>query len=65
MEGSRVIARLIEKAAGRISIMAGSGINETNVADLVHFTGAIELHASARARTESKNDLQKRPYYYG
>lgn len=50
MEGATVIAHLIEKAAGRIAIMPGSGITENNVADLVHFTGATEVHSSARVK---------------
>jgi copper homeostasis protein len=54
MEGSRRIAELIQKAADRIIIMPGSGINEHNVADLVHFTGATEVHSSARTRVASK-----------
>lgn len=60
MEGATVIAHLIEKAAGRIAIMPGSGITENNVADLVHFTGVTEVHSSARAKFEGgmqyKND---------
>ena len=54
MEGAGIIARLIEKAADRIIIMPGCGISETNVADLVHFTGAAEIHASARKRIDSQ-----------
>lgn len=54
MEGSAIISRLIKKAAGRIIIMPGCGISETNVADLVHYTGAKELHASARTRSQSQ-----------
>ena len=54
IEGSNVIAHLIEKAAGRISIMPGSGVSEHNVTDLVRFTGATEVHSSARAKVESK-----------
>jgi copper homeostasis protein len=54
MEGSSIITHLVEKAAGRIIIMPGSGVNETNVADLLRFTGASELHSSARTKVESK-----------
>jgi copper homeostasis protein len=54
MEGASVIKRLIEQAAGRIIIMPGSGISETNVADLVTFTGVNEIHSSARVHTRSK-----------
>jgi len=53
MEGAGIIARLINQAAGRISIMPGCGISEANAADLVHFTGATEIHASARRRFDS------------
>ncbi len=54
MEGASTIAHLIEQSAGRIIIMPGSGINEHNVADLVHFTGATEIHSSARKSINSK-----------
>jgi copper homeostasis protein len=53
MEGAAVIAQLIKKASGRIIIMPGCGISETNVADLVRFTSATEIHASAKLRLES------------
>lgn len=54
IEGASTIAHLIEKAAGRISIMPGSGVDESNVAHLVRFTGAKEVHSSARTYTSSK-----------
>lgn len=54
MEGAYNIARLISKAASRIKIMPGSGVNEKNAADLVRFTGATEIHSSARVQVPSK-----------
>jgi copper homeostasis protein len=54
MEGSANIAHLVEKAAGRIQIMPGSGVNANNAADLVHYTGVTELHSSARGIKKSK-----------
>ncbi len=54
MEGSRRIAELINKANGRVIIMPGSGINENNVMDLVHYTDVSEVHSSARKRVKSK-----------
>lgn len=54
MEGANVLNHLVEKAAGRIIIMPGSGITETNVADLVHFTGVTEVHSSARISIAGK-----------
>ncbi|TWI96755.1 copper homeostasis protein [Mucilaginibacter frigoritolerans] len=54
MEGVNTIAHLVEKAAGRIQIMPGSGVAEKNVSDLVKFTGVTEVHSSARVRVKSK-----------
>ncbi|WP_461452424.1 copper homeostasis protein CutC [Mucilaginibacter sp.] len=60
IEGSAMLAHLVDKAAGRISIMAGAGVNDHNAADLVHYTGVQEIHASARGIVHSqmlfKND---------
>jgi len=53
MEGASHIAHLVEQAAGRINIMPGSGIDEHNVTDLVHFTGVNEIHSSARKSIHS------------
>lgn len=53
MEGAGIIARLVKQAAGRITIMPGYGISESNAADLVRYTGAAEIHASARRRFDS------------
>ena len=58
IEGANIIAHLIEKAAGRISIMPGGGINENNVADLIHFTKAAEIHSSAKSTVKSKMNFQ-------
>lgn len=54
MEGITNVAQLVKRAAGRIAIMPGSGINENNVADLVKFTGVTEVHSSARIFQRSK-----------
>ena len=60
MEGASVIRSLIRQAKGRICIVPGGGINEHNVADLVRFTGANEIHSSVRSIVHSsmlyKND---------
>ncbi|MFD2147233.1 copper homeostasis protein CutC [Mucilaginibacter antarcticus] len=54
LEGSRAIADLVKKADGRIAIMAGSGITEINVADLVLFTGVSEIHGTLQTRVQSR-----------
>ncbi|WP_448698795.1 copper homeostasis protein CutC [Mucilaginibacter sp. AW1-3] len=53
MEGASVISHLITVAQNRINIMPGSGINEHNIADLIHFTGATEFHSTAKTRIDS------------
>ncbi len=50
--GGALIAELVRRAQGRIIIMPGCGVNETNVAGLARDTGATEFHMSARRRVE-------------
>jgi copper homeostasis protein len=54
MEGATVLNNLVKKAAGRISIMPGAGVNESNVADIIRFTKVSEVHSSARVAVQSK-----------
>jgi copper homeostasis protein len=44
--GAATLAALVTRAAGRISIMAGSGLNADNVASLIARTGVREVHGS-------------------
>jgi copper homeostasis protein len=44
--GAATIRDLVAQAAGRISIMAGSGVTAANVAELVRRTGVAEVHGS-------------------
>ena len=46
MDGLANLARLQDKAHGRISIMAGSGVRAGNVADLLKAVPLREVHAS-------------------
>ncbi len=62
LQGAALIRDLIQKAGKRIVVMPGSGINETNVGELLAKTGAKEFHTSARLTTASqmafrRNDL--------
>ena len=45
-EGAAVIKQLIDRAAGRISIMPGAGITDENIAELVRTTGLKEFHGT-------------------
>jgi copper homeostasis protein len=46
-EGASALSDMVVAAAGRLSVMAGSGITAGNVADLVRATGVRAAHASA------------------
>jgi copper homeostasis protein len=50
IDGKMLIKELVTAAAGRISIMAGSGINPANVRDLIEYTGIKEVHVSGKHR---------------
>jgi len=54
MEGASIIRNLVKQANGRILIMPGGGITEHNVADLVRYTNATEVHSSVRSIVKSE-----------
>ena len=45
LEGADAIARLVDQARGRIAVMAGGGIREHNVREVIARTGVNEVHA--------------------
>ncbi|ARM86879.1 copper homeostasis protein CutC [Rhizobium sp. CIAT894] len=52
-DGIETLQRLSAKAAGRISIMPGSGIRPANVTAILQTTGAREIHGSCSSPVES------------
>src|SRR5262249_10353435 len=48
-EGAEMIARLVKATEGKLAIIAGSGIDENNVVDLITKTGIREIHATLRS----------------
>ncbi|MDO3433486.1 copper homeostasis protein CutC [Rhizobium sp. CBN3] len=52
-DGIDTLKRLSEKAAGRISIMPGSGIRPANVGEILRATGARDVHGSCSSPVES------------
>ena len=52
-DGKELIKQLIEQAQDRIIIMPGSGIRSNNIKEMAAFTGAIEMHSSARKSVPS------------
>lgn len=53
------VARMVESAAGRISIMPGGGIKLKNIATVAQATGAAEVHASLRTASPSPMQFRK------
>ncbi len=47
-QGLATVARMVESAAGRITVMTGGGISPDNIASAADSTGATEFHASLR-----------------
>jgi copper homeostasis protein len=58
--GIREIARMVEKAKGRIAIVAASGITADTIIALAENTGATEFHSSARTEFSSPARFRKR-----
>jgi copper homeostasis protein len=57
LEGVDVIARLVNQASDRITVMAGGGIREHNVRAVISRTGVREVHARATARMRALIEL--------
>lgn len=53
IKGVDLLEKLVKQANGRIAIMAGSGVNETNVQEIVSKSGVKEVHSSAVAFRQS------------
>lgn len=53
-EGRLLLKELVEKSAGRISIMPGAGVNAQNILSLSQITRAREFHLSGKSVVKSK-----------
>ena len=58
VQGIPLITELVHRAADRIIIMPGCGINEENIDLIERETGATEFHASARIEHDSPMKYQ-------
>ncbi len=59
-EGVELIRQLVERAGDRISIIAGSGVNEDTVLDIVKKSGVKEIHFSAVGQRNSSMVYQNK-----
>jgi copper homeostasis protein len=65
LAGMELIGEMQRRAAGRIIIMPGGGLNERNVRRIVAATGVTEVHLSARRTVQSGMDYRNERVYMG
>lgn len=58
LDAKELIQQLMQLASDRIIIMPGSGVRANNIQALANFTGAQELHSSARKLVPSSMEIQ-------
>lgn len=63
IEGAITLFEMVIQAAGRVNIMAGSGITPKNVRRLVQESGVPEVHLSATSYRTSKAQHQNGPFF--
>ena len=61
-EGRELLRRLVAQAAGRITILAGGGIDEANAADLIRATGVVELHVRGTSPHQDPRPVRTIPF---
>jgi copper homeostasis protein len=59
-EGSRLIRNLVKQAGSRIIIMPGSGLNESNIAEMAKITGATEFHITGSKVIKSDMSFRRK-----
>ena len=65
LEGAPLIRELIERAHGRIIVMAGGGITERNLERVLRETGCREFHCSARSGVDSVMQYRSSTVFMG
>ncbi len=58
LAGAQRIAELVKASRGRLSIMAGGGVNESNVAEIIRLTGVTEVHGSLRGVQPTRMEIR-------
>ncbi len=64
-EGRKLIAELVRRGGDDISIMAGGGVDEQNVYQLIAETGILEVHATCSERMDSPMEFRRDHVYMG
>lgn len=56
-DGQELIRRLVERADGRLTILAGGGLRPNSLSELLAIPGLREFHASARHQVRTKMEF--------
>ena len=56
-EGKELLKKLQESYGDKIQILAGSGVNAENAAELMEYTGISQVHSSCKAYLEDKTTV--------
>ena len=59
IEGMEMLRRIVKAADGQIRVIAGAGIHEDNVHQLIERTGIREIHTSAKCAVNSAMRFRK------
>ncbi len=65
LQGTALLGQINEQAAGRITILAGCGVNEDNIKRIAEATGVHEFHFSARVAVKSRMQYINSDVYMG
>ena len=60
LEGAPMLRQLVDRAAGRLVILAGGGVSPQNAAEILRLSGTHEVHASAR-HTVASHMIYRKP----
>lgn len=63
--GSALLRRMIERAAGRIEVLPAGGINRFTVLDVLQRTGCDQVHASLRSRRHEPSTAARPQVSFG
>lgn len=58
LAGAPRIAELVKAARGRLVMLAGGGVNERNVSEILRLTGVTEVHGSLRGIQSSRMSVR-------
>ena len=64
-QGIPVLKQLVKKAGGRIKIMAGGGINSSNVKEIIQQSGVDAIHSTARKAIPSDMKFHRKEVSMG